>query len=164
MRLSFIFIVVLFSITFPSHAGKANAARQIAREPVTMMDIGILKLNTSLSSQQYSGLRGATMGATYNARKGTIDIKVSKPVKKASKEQCKKIIHHAKKIFVRMHGKKKISNIHHYFQHEGSGYTRRVNWDDLAHRVIIIGIALTGRNYHDSVFCQANLMKDKITF
>ena len=80
-----------------------------------MMDLGIIKLNTSLSRQTQPGLHGATLGAKYNARKGTIDIKVTMPVKKASKTQCKKVIKNTKKIFVTSYGKKKTSNIHHFF-------------------------------------------------
>ena len=129
-----------------------------------MMDLGIIKLNTSLSRQTQPGLRGATLGAKFNARKGTIDIKVTKPVKKASKAQCKKVIHNTKKIFVSTYGKKKSSNIHHYFQHEGTGYRKRVNWDDLGNHVVITGIVLTKRNFQDSVYCQSRLMKDKVTY
>ena len=129
-----------------------------------MMDLGIIKLNTTLSKQTQPGLRGATIGAKYNVRKGTIDIKVTMPVKKASKAQCKKTINNTKKMFVKKYGKKKTSNIHHYFQHEGTGYTRRINWDDLPNHVLVTGIVLTKRNFQDSVYCQSKLMKDKVTY
>ena len=92
MKKLFYLIIVLALSPLPSHAGKRNPVRIIAKEPVTMMDLGIIRLNTSLSKQQQPGLRGATMGAQYNVRKGTIDIKVTQPVKKASKAECKKII------------------------------------------------------------------------
>lgn len=163
--LIFIITALLLALSpFSSYARKSNVVRIIAKEPVTMMDLGIIKLNTTLSKQSQPGLRGATIGAKYNARKGTIDIKVTMPVKKASKAECKKTINNTKKIFVRKYGKKKSSNIHHYFQHEGTGYTRRINWDDLANQVLITGIVLTKRNFQDSVYCQSKLMKDKVTY
>ena len=158
-------VILLLSLaSSPSHAAKLSTLKIIAKEPVTMMDLGIIKLNTSLGRQNQPGLRGATIGATYNARKGNIVIKVSAPVKKASKKQCKRIINNTKKFFIRTRGEKKISNIHHYFQHEGTGYSRRINWDDLANHVVITGIALTKKNYQDSVYCSSKLMKDKVTY
>jgi hypothetical protein len=158
--------LVLLFVFAPSstYAGKINPLTIIAKEPVTMMDLGIIKLNTSLSRQNQPGLKGATIGAAYHARKGIIGIKVSMPVKKASKTQCKKIINNAKKLFLRTRGNNKISNIHYYFQHEGTGYSKRINWDDVAKHVIITGIALTKRNYQDSVFCESRLMSDKVKY
>lgn len=163
MRILAGFFILLTFLPTISHANKNNVLNIIANEPVTMMDIGIIKLNSSLSRPQ-RGLPGATIGARFNARKGTIDIKVSMPVTKASKHQCKNIINNTKKIFVQTRGKKKISNIHQYFQHEGTGYTRRINWDDMAKRVVITGIALTKKNFRESVFCQSQLMNDKVTY
>lgn len=158
-------LTVLLSLSsLPAYAGKTNPLTIIAREPVTMMDLGIIKLNTSLSQQHQPGLRGATIGATYNARKGSIDIKVSAPVKKASKTQCKKIIHSTKKLFLRTHGKTKNSNIHRYFQHEGTDYSHRINWDEVAKHVVITGIVLTKKNYQDSVYCESKLTQDKVSF
>ena len=129
-----------------------------------MMDLGILKLNTNLRRQKHPGLDGATITAVYHAERGTIDIKVSMPVKKASRAECTRLITNTKKIFLQPYGKKKVSNIHHYFQHEGRGYTRRVNWDNLANYVVITGIVLTSKNYQSSVYCQSALMKDQITY
>lgn len=146
-----------------SFAEKSNTLNIIANEPVTMMDLGIIKLNGFLS-RQHRNLQGATMGATFNVRKRTIDIRVSMPVKKASKSQCKIIIQNTKDIFITKIGTRKTSNIHRYFQHEGTGYKRRINWDDVANHVVITGIALTGKNYQDSVYCQSRLMKDKVTY
>ena len=129
-----------------------------------MMDLGILKMNTHLSRQNYPGLHGATISAKYNAIKSSIDIKVSMPVKKASKKECGRIIGDTKKIFIKTYDKKKVSNIYYYFQHEGTAYTKRINWDDLANHVLITGIALTKKNYQDSVYCQSMLMKTKVTY
>lgn len=158
-------LIICLSLTpISSHAAKNTTLKIIAKEPVTMMDLGILKLNASLSRQKQSGLRGAKIGAKYNERKGTIDIKVSMPVKKASRSQCKKIINNTKKIFRKTYGKNKVSNIHYYFQHEGTNYKKRINWDDLANHVVISGIALTRKNYQDSVYCQSKLMKNKVTY
>lgn len=136
----------------------------IATEPVTMMDLGILKLNTSMARPSQSGLQGATISAKYNAARSTIEIKVSKPVNKASKNECISLIDNTKKIFIKTYDKKKVSNIHFFFEHEGTEYSRRINWKDLPNHVVITGVALTGKNYQDSVFCQSNLMDDKITF
>lgn len=160
----YLLIFILALTPALANAGKSNPVRIIAREPVTMMDLGIIKLNTALSRQTQPGLRGATIGAKYNVRKGTIDIKVTMPVKKASKTQCKKTINNTKKMFVKKYGEKKTSNIHHYFRHEGTGYTRRINWDDLPNHVLITGIVLTKKNFQDSVYCQSKLMKDKVTY
>jgi len=157
-------ILLLLLASTPSYSAKLSTLQIIAKEPVTMMDLGIIKLNTSLGRQNQPGLQGATIGATYNARKGNIVIKVSAPVKKASKKQCKRIINNTKKFFIRTRGEKKTSNLHHYFQHEGTGYSRRINWDDLANHVVITGIALTKKNYQDSVYCSSKLMKDKVTY
>jgi len=168
--ISALFITAALIITsaldpMPASAAKKNTTLStIAKEPVTMMDLGILKLNASLSRQKQTGLRGATIRAKYNARKGTIDIKVSKPVKKASKEQCKKLIKNTKKIFLKSYGKKKTSNLYHYFQHEGTGYKRKIDWNDLANHVVISGITLTKKNYQESVYCQSRLMKKKVTY
>lgn len=129
-----------------------------------MMDLGILKLNTSLNRQTHPELQGATFGAVYHAKHGTIDIKVSMPVKKASRDECNKLITNTKKIFLRPLGNKQVANIHHYFQHEGREYSRHVNWDDLADYIVITGIVLTSKNYQHSVFCQSELMKSKITY
>lgn len=156
--------MLLFIVSFPLSAAKENPLKTIAKEPVTMMDLGIIKLNTNLGRLNQLGLQGATLGANYNAHKGTIDIKVSMPVKKANKTACKKIINNTRKLFVKTFGKNKTANIHHYFQHEGTGYSRRINWVDVAKHVVITGIALTKRNFQDSVYCQGNLMKDKVTF
>lgn len=147
-----------------SIAGKNTAASIIAKEPVTMMDLGLLKLNSVLSNKTFPGLRGATIGANYNASRETIDIKVSKPVKKASRKQCKTAINYTKKIFLKTSGKKKISNIHRYFKHEGTKYKNKINWDDLANNVFITGIVLTKKNYQHSVYCQSKLMKKKVTY
>jgi len=161
--------LLCFIITFSlSHtvlgAGKKSTARIIAKEPVTMMDLGLLKLNSMLSNNQFNGLRGATIGAIYNARRGTIDLKVSMPVKKASKKQCRKIVNNTKNIFVQRYGDKKVANIHHYFKHEGTRYKQKINWKDLENHVVVTGIALTKNNYQHSVFCQSKLMKKKITY
>ena len=129
-----------------------------------MMDLGILKLNSMLSNTKFNGLRGATIGARYNAIRGTIDIKVSKPVKKASRKQCKKTINYAKKIFLKISGKKKFANIQRYFQHEGTAYKNKINWKNLAYNVVITGIVLTKKNYQHSVYCQSRLMKKKVTY
>lgn len=164
MKTLFFLIITLSLIPVLSSAGKNTPARIIAKEPVTMMDLGILKMNTHLSRTKQPGLRGATISAKYNASKGTIDIKVSKPVKKASKAQCKKLIKSLKIIFVKTFDKKKVSNIHYYFQHEGTAYTNRINWKDLPNHVVITGIVLTKKNYQHSVYCQSNLMKNKVTY
>lgn len=128
------------------------------------MDLGLLKLNSVLSNKTFPGLRGATIGANYNTRRGTIDIKVSKPVKKASRKQCKKAINFTKKIFLKTSSKKKVSNIHRYFKHEGISYKNKINWDELASNVFITGIVLTKKNYQHSVYCQSKLMNKKITY
>ena len=160
----FLLFVSLSLLPGLSNAGKRTTASIIAKEPVTMMDLGLLKLNSTLNNRTYPGLSGATIGANYNAQRGTIDIKVSKPVKKASKKQCKRTINFAKKIFLKPSGKKKVSNIHYYFKHEGSRYKNKINWNDLANNVVITGIVLTRKNYQHSVYCQSKLMKSKITF
>jgi len=164
MRVFFILFVALSLIPCSSLAKKSSTLRIIASEPVTMMDLGILKLNARLSSSKYPGLHGATIRAKYNTKKGTIDIKVSKPVKKASRSQCKNIIKNTKKIFIKYKGKEKYSTIYSYFQHEGTTYTQRINWKDLANHVVITGIAITKKNYQDSVYCQSRLMKKKVTY
>lgn len=111
-----------------------------------------------------TGLQGATISAKYNAARGTIDIKVSKPVSKASKDECIRLIENTRKIFVKTYDKKKVSNIHYFFEHEGTDYSRRIDWKDLPNHVVITGVALTSKNYQDSVFCQGKLMDNKITF
>lgn len=129
-----------------------------------MMDLGLLKLNSMLANTQFRGLQGATIGAIYNARRGTIDLKVSKPVKKASRSQCKKIIKNTKEIFLKNYGDKKIANIHHYFKHEGTAYRNKIKWSNLANHVVITAIVLTKNNYQHSVYCQSKLMKKKVTY
>jgi hypothetical protein len=104
------------------------------------------------------------MFAKYNIKHGTIDLKVSKPVKKASRSQCKKLITNTRKVFVRPYGKKLVSNIHHYFHHEGTEYSRRINWHDLGNYVVITAIVLTKKNYQDSVYCQGKLMNKKVSY
>ena len=164
MKIALYFIIALSLLPALSSAGKRTTASIIAKEPVTMMDLGLLKLNSVLGNRTFPGLRGATIGANYNARRGTIDLKVSKPVKKASRSQCKKAINATKKIFLKTSNKKKISNIHHYFKHEGSAYKNKINWNDLANHVVITGIVLTKKNYQHSVYCQSKLMKKKVTY
>ena len=164
MKISFLLLIVFSLLPVTSNARKNTPANTIAKEPVTMMDLGILKLNTHLNRKKYPGLNGATIGAKYNAQHGTIDIKVSKPVKKASKTECKALVQNAKKIFLQPYGDKQVSNIHYYFQHEGVAYTHRINWNELPKYVVITGIVLTKKNYQDSVFCQSKLMQNKITY
>jgi len=129
-----------------------------------MMDRGLLKLNSMLANTQFRGLHGATMGAVYNIRRGTIDLKVSLPVKKSSRSQCEKTISNTKKIFIQTYGKRKVANIHHYFKHEGITYRHKINWSDVANHVVITAIVLTKTNYQHSVYCQSRLMKNKITY
>ena len=86
------------------------------------------------------------------------------PVPKASREECKKLINTTKRIFLQPRGKKRVANIHLYFQHEGVEYKRHVNWDDLGKYVVITAIVLTGKNYQHSVYCQSDLLADKITY
>ena len=161
-----ILYLIILSSLFPglASAGKITTASIIAKEPVTMMDLGILKLNSMLSNTKFRGLHGATIGARYNAIRGTIDIKVSKPVKKASRKQCKKAINYTKKIFLKTSGKKKIATIQRYFQHEGTAYKNKINWKNLANNIVITGIVLTRKNYQHSVYCQSKLMKKKVTY
>lgn len=164
MRTAYTFIIALSLSPALSYAAKKTTASIIAKEPVTMMDLGLLKLNSVLSNSTYPGLKGATIGANFNSRRGTIDLKVSKPVVLASRTECKKTINLAKKIFVRTSGKKKISNLQRYFKHEGTRYKNKINWNDLANHVVITGIVLTKKNYQHSVYCQSKLMKKKITY
>lgn len=164
MKILLIFSISLSLLPITSNAAKRTTASIIAKEPVTMMDLGLLKLNSMLSNTKFSGLNRATIGAIYNSRSGTIDLKVSMPVKKASRAQCKKVIINTKKIFVQSYGDKKIANIHHYFKHEGTSYKRKIKWKDLANHVVITGIVLTNNNYQHSVYCQSKLMKKKISF
>ena len=164
MKVLLTFIIALSLTPSISIAGKRTTASIIAKEPATMMDLGLLKLNSMLSNTNFAGLNGATIGAIYNTRSGTIDLKVSMPVKKARKSECKKIIQLTKNIFVQNYGDRKVANIHHYFKHEGTGYKNKINWKDLANHVVIIGIVLTKTNYQHSVFCQSKLMKKKITY
>ena len=147
-----------------ANAKKKSTASIIAKEPVTMMDIGLLKLNSMLSNTKFPNLTGATLGAIYNTRQGTIDLKVSMPVKKASRSECRKIIKLTKKIFVQTYGDRKVANIHHYFKHEGIKYKNKINWNDLANYVVITGIVLTKSNYQHSVYCQSRLMLKKVTY
>ena len=164
MRTAYFYILVLLVSPALSHAAKITTASIIAKEPVTMMDLGLLKLNSVLSNSSYPGLKGATIGANYNARRGTIDLKVSMPVVKASRSECEKTVNLAKKIFVRKSGKKKISNIQRYFKHEGTRYKNKINWNDLANHVVMTGIVLTKKNYQHSVYCQSKLMDKKVTY
>lgn len=164
MKIAPYFVITLLLIPSLTYAGKKTTASIIAKEPVTMMDLGLLKLNSVLNNKTFPGLQGATIGANYNARRGTIDLKVSKPVKKASRKQCKKAINNTKKIFLRTSGKKKVSNIHHYFKHEGSRYKNKINWKNLANNVVITGIVLTKKNFQHSIYCQSKLMKKKVTY
>ena len=156
--------MVLSLLPALSNAGKRTTASIIAKEPVTMMDLGLLRLNSVLGNKTFQGLKGATIGANYNSIRGTIDIKVSKPVKKASRKQCKKSIDQVKKIFVTKSGKKKVANIHRYFKHEGSSYKNKINWNNLGNNIEITSIVLTRKNYQHSVYCQSKLMKDKVTY
>ncbi len=160
------FLIIFSLLPVTTSANKKTTASIIAREPVTMMDLGILKLNSVLSNANYAGLGGAKIGANYNARKGKIEIKVSHPVKKASRQSCAKTIKDTKKIFLHSQPgtKKKVSNIHHYFQHEGTAFRQRINWNDLANHVTITGIVITKSNYQESIYCQSNLMGNKITY
>ncbi len=164
MKITLYCIIALSLSPGLSIAGKRTTASIIAKEPVTMMDLGLLRLNSILGSRTFPGLPLATIGANYNAQRGTIDIKVSNPVRKASRKQCKKTIQLAKKIFIQTSKKKKTSNIHHYFQHEGTSYKNKINWKDLANHVVITGIVLTEKNFQHSVYCQSKLMKNKITY
>lgn len=164
MKIAIFYIVALSLIPTLSNAGKRTTASIIAKEPVTMMDLGLLKLNSVLANKTFPGLQGATIGVNYNAKRGTIDLKVSKPVKKASRKQCKKTINATKKIFITRNGKKKISTIHRYFKHEGTRYKNKINWSDLGNHVVITGIVLTRKNYQHSVYCQSKLMKKKVTY
>ena len=164
MKLLIITILVISLSPTISNAKKRTTASIIAKEPVTMMDLGLLKLNSMLSNTSFAGLDGATIGAIYNAKRGTIDLKVSKPVRKASRSQCEKIINFTRKIFIQQYGDKKVANIHHYFKHEGTNYKNKINWKKLAHNVVITGIVLTKNNYQHSIYCQSNLMKNKITY
>ncbi len=164
MKITPYFIIALILSPGLSSAGKRTTASIIAKEPVTMMDIGLLKLNSVLNNKTFPGLRGATIGANYNASRGTIDIKVSKPVKKANRKQCKKIINYAKKIFLKTSGKNKNANIQRYFKHEGTKYKNKIKWKNLANNVVITSIVLTKKNYQHSVYCQSKLMKKKITY
>lgn len=164
MKITLYIIMALSLLPALSNAGKRTTASIIAKEPATMMDLGLLRLNSVLGNKTFPGLKGATIGANYNSTRGTIDIKVSKPVKKASRKQCKKAIHQAKKIFVKKSGKKKIANIHRYFKHEGSSYKNKINWNNLGNNVVITGIVLTKKNYQHSVYCQSKLMKKKVTY
>lgn len=161
---AFILFISLTLLPALTTAAKRTTASIIAKEPVTMMDLGLLRLNSMLNNKTFPGLHGATIGANYNSRRGTIDIKVSKPVKKASKKQCKKAINHARKIFLKTSGKKKTSNIHYYFKHEGTRFKNKINWNDLANHVVITGIVLTKKNYQHSIYCQGNLMKNRVSF
>jgi len=165
-NLLYFILVLLLSSTSASAAGKKNPARIIAKEPVTMMDIGLLKLNSWLSNLKQRSLRGAKIGARYNHRSGTIDIKISIPVAKASKKACKRILKDTKRLFVHTTGpnKKKVSNIHHYFMHEGTAYKNKINWKNLPKHVVITGIVLTKKNYQHSVYCKSKLMSKKVTY
>ncbi len=164
MKIIFSFIIALSLLPTLSSAGKRTTASIIAKEPVTMMDLGLLKLNSMLANTKFRGLQGATIGAIYNARRGTIDIKVSMPVKKATRTQCKKTVNSTKKIFVQTLGDRKIANIHHYFKHEGTTYKNKINWRDLANHVVVTAIVLTKKNYQHSVYCQSKLMAKKVTY
>ncbi len=157
-------ITAILLLPTPLIAGKKTTASIIAKETATMMDIGLLKLNSMLANTQFHGLNGATIGAIYNARRGTIDLKVSIAVKKASRSQCKKTINNTKKIFIQTYGDSKVANIHHYFKHEGSPYRNKINWKDLANHVVITAIILTKKNYQHSVYCQSKLMRKKVTY
>lgn len=161
---SLYFVIIISLLPALSSAAKKNITRIIAKEPVTMMDLGLLRLNALLGSRTFPGLPLATIGANYNVRRGTIDIKVSNPVKRASKKHCKKTVQLAKKIFIQKVKKKKTSNIHHYFRHEGTAYKYKVNLADLSKHVVITGIVLTEKNFQHSVYCQSKLMKNKVTF
>ena len=164
MKLLLYIAITLSLIPHAAGAQKSTTLAIIAKEPVTMMDLGILRLNASIAKPGSPELRGATIGAKYNERRGTIDIKVSRSVKKATRTECKKLLTNAKKLFLQPYGKKKISNIHYYFQHEGTSYSKQVNWSDLANHVLISAVALTSKNYQESVYCQSYLMKDKVTY
>lgn len=164
MKILSTLIITLLLLPVVTQAANRTTASIIAEEPVTMMDLGLLKLNSVLNSNSYPGLRGATIGANYNHRSGTIDIKVSLPVIRASRKQCIKAITATKNIFLKKSGKNQVSTIHHYFQHEGTSYRNKINWNDLGNHVVVTGIVLTKINYQHSVYCQSNLMKDKVTF
>lgn len=164
MRIALYIIVALSLSPAILSASQNTAASIIAKEPVTMMDLGLLKLNSVLGNKTFPNLSGATIGANYNARRGTIDIKVSKPVNIATQSECEKAINQTKNIFLQTSNKKKVSNIHRYFKHEGIGYKNKINWEDLANNVVITGIVLTKKNYQHSVYCQSKLMKNKISY
>lgn len=164
MKIVVFSILALSLMPTLSGAAKRTTASIIAKEPVTMMDLGLLRLNSVLGNKTFPGLRDATIGVNYNTQRGTIDLKVSKPVKKASRKQCKKAINATKKIFIKKNGKKKTSTIHRYFKHEGTNYKNKINWNDLGNHVVITGIVLTKKNYQHSVYCQSKLMKKKVTF
>lgn len=164
MKIILYIIIALSLLPALSNAGKRTTASIITKEPVTMMDLGLLRLNSVLGNKTFRGLKGATIGANYNSSRGTIDIKISKPVKKASRKQCKKAINQAKKIFLKKSGKKKVSTIHRYFKHEGIRYKNKINWNKLGRDVVITSIVLTKKNYQHSVYCQSKLMKKKITY
>ena len=164
MKIALSFIIALSLSPTLSIAGKKTTASIIAKEPVTMMDLGLLRLNSLLGSRTFPGLPLATIGASYNAQRGTIDIKVSNPVKKASRKHCKKTVKLAKKIFLQKSKKKKTSNIHRFFRHEGTSYKNKINWKDLANHIVITGIVLTETNFQHSVYCQSRLLKNKITY
>ncbi len=164
LKISLYLIIAISLLPTPLIAGKKTTASIIAKEPVTMMDLGLLKLNSMLANTQFHGLNGATIGAIYNARRGTIDLKVSMAVKKASRAQCKRAINNTKKIFIQTYGDSKVANIHHYFKHEGTAYKNKINWKNLANDVVITAIILTKNNYQHSVYCQSKLMQKKVTY
>ena len=164
MKIALSFIILSSLIPNLSFAVKKTTASIIAKEPVTMMDLGLLRLNSLLGSRTFPGLPLATIGANYNAKRGTIDIKVSNPVTKASRKHCKKTIELAKNIFLQKNKKKKTSNIHHFFMHEGTAYKNKINWKDLANHIVITGVVMTEKNYQHSVYCQSRLLKKKITY
>ena len=157
-------LIFLFLMPFSLEAAGKTIPQIIAREPATMMDLGLLKLNSMLSNNSFAGLKSATIGATYNNQRGTIDIKVSNPVNKASKNECIKAIKATKRIFVRTLGTKKLVSLHPYFKHEGSHYKNKINWKKLPRSVVVTAIVLTKSNYQHSVYCQSKLMSKKISF
>jgi len=164
MKASIFTLLLCSLLSSESWSAKRTVPQIIAKEPATMMDIGLLKLNSMLSNNVFFGLKSATIGAIYNKSRGTIDIKVSNPVKRATKSECRKAIKATKSIFIQNIGTKKIVNLHPYFKHEGTSYKNRIKWKQLPKHVVVTAIVLTKKNYRHSVFCQSKLLSKRIIF
>lgn len=167
MRKIFVFVLINVASFSPVYCGINDVSTYLMEKSVSMMDVGILRLDVRLSSKSVKErINFSQAWASYEPDKNLINITIFRKTQNLKFETCKQLIEDTRSYFITNipianNETKKLYIIKEFFKHNGK-YLSNIS-NDYGKKLSEI-VSITGVIVHDKItsICTGKLTEKSI--